>query len=214
MNHHTHSDGPAATLQRRGRWRRSGAAALALVAGALVLSPTAHAANQYRVEITNLASGLRADVMWAKTNPGQGVFLWPNNSSASQEFDLLDDRNGYFQIRARHSRLCLRLDPRGGAYTNGTPVIQDVCRPGRQSAEWRRGWVGHAPECDGEVCSSTGVQFPVLVNRFTRKCLDTRNPASRPPRAQAVLQQWTCIRYANDWNAGNQLWRFGNESYL
>ena len=88
-----------------------------------------------------------------------------------------------------------------------------MCRNGRQSAEWRRAWASLAPECDGNVCSTPGVQYPVLINHLTRKCLDARNPSPRPPRAQAVLQQWTCIRYANDWNAGNQLWRFGNESY-
>ena len=36
----------------------------------------------------------------------------------------------------------------------------------------------------------------------------------RAATAQAVLQQWDCIRWTTDWNAGNQLWRIGNEGYL
>lgn len=44
-----------------------------VIAAAVVLAQTsgAHAANQYRVEITNLRSGLKADVMWASTQPYQ-----------------------------------------------------------------------------------------------------------------------------------------------
>ena len=100
--------------------------ATAIVAAAVLAAPTpaADAANRYRVEITNLRSGLKADVMWASKQPFQGVFLWPNNTSASQEFDLLDSGDGYFRIRARHSGQCLMLDWRGGTYANGTPVIQ------------------------------------------------------------------------------------------
>ena len=53
----------------------------------------------------------------------------------------------------------------------------------------------------------------MLINRATGRCLDAHNPAGGHPPAQAVLQQWDCIRYASDWNAGNQLWRIGNEYY-
>jgi hypothetical protein len=51
----------------------------------------------------------------------------------------------------------------------------------------------------------------VLVNRRTRKCLDADNPAGGKPRTQAILQQWTCIRTSDDWNAGNQLFQIGKE---
>ena len=197
---------------------RSSVGASLLAAGLVTLASwpaVAPAADRYRVEISNLRSGLRADVMWASQQAGRGVFLWPNNTSASQEFDLLDSGNGYFRIRARHSRQCLILDWRQGRYTNGTPVVQHPdCRKGYAPGEWRRGWVGFAPECDGDTCSTTGTEYPVLVNRRTGKCLDARNPTTKAPRAQAVLQQWRCIRYADDWNAANQLWRFGNERYL
>ena len=54
----------------------------------------------------------------------------------------------------------------------------------------------------------------VLVNRRSGRCLDAANPSSAAPPRQAVLQQWRCIHYADDWNAGNQLWRIGNENYL
>jgi hypothetical protein len=194
---------------------RAALLAASAITAALLVASAASAANTYRVELTNLRSGLRADVMWASTQPFQGVFLWPNNTSASQEFDLLDSGNGYFRIRARHSGQCLMLDWRGGSYRNGTPVIQyPACAAGYAPAEWRRGWVSPRQSCSGGVCTTTGVQYPVLINRATGKCLDAANPAGGSPHAQAVLQQWDCIRSSDDWNAGNQLWRVGNESYL
>jgi hypothetical protein len=187
-----------------------------LIAVALTLLPSAaQGADRYRLDISNLRSGLMMDVMWASRDPFQGVFLWPNNTSASQEFDLLDSGGGYFRIRARHSGQCLMLDWRGGTYTNGTRVIQyPHCSPGYSAAEWRRGWVRPAPRCDGDICSITGTEFPVLVNRRTGRCLDAHNPPGGAPPARAVLQQWSCIRTSDDWNAGNQLWRFGDEGYL
>jgi len=188
-------------------------AAAALMAAAVI--PAAGSANTYRTEITNLRSGLKADVMWASTQPFAGVFLWPNNSSASQEFDLLDTDGGYFQIRARHSGLCLMLDWRGGSYRNGTPVIQYRCQAATYlPSQWRRGWVGTRPSCDGTTCTSTSATYPVLINRRTGRCLDAGNSAGGAPPSRALLQQWDGIRSADDWNAGNQLWRIGNEKYL
>ena len=123
----------------------------------LASASAAQAASTYRVEITNIRSGLKADVMWASTAPYQGVFLWPNNTSASQEFDLLDSGGGYFRIRARHSGQCLMLDWRGGSYMNGTRVIQyPHCNAGYSPAEWRRGWVSTAPGLHGTTAVPPG----------------------------------------------------------
>ncbi|HYF28108.1 MAG TPA: RICIN domain-containing protein [Baekduia sp.] len=174
----------------------------------------AQAADRYDVRISNLRTGLNADVMWASQSAYQGVFLWPNNSSASQRFDLLDSGNGYFRIRARHSGQCLMLDWRQGNH-NGTRVMQyPHCSAGYGPSEWKRGWVSTANQCDGNICSTTGTTYPVLINRHTGRCLDAHNPSGTRPPAQAVLQQWDCIRSADQWNADNQLWRFGNEAYL
>lgn len=190
---------------------RAALVATALASAAAMCSSTAAlAADQYRVELTNLRSGLKADVIWASQAAYQGVFLWPNNTSASQEFDLLDSGNGYFRIRARHSGQCLMLDWRSGYYTNGTRVIQyPYCASGYAPAEWRKGWVGSGNQCSGAVCSTTGTSYPVLINRATGRCLDADNGAGGSPRAQALLQQWDCIRTFNDWNAGNQLFGTG-----
>jgi hypothetical protein len=186
-----------------------------LALAALVLSPAvAGAADRHRVEISNLRSGLRADVMWASTNPGQMVFLWPDTRSRSQEFDLLDVGGGHFLIRARHSRQCLGLDRRPQLVGNGTAITQERCNRSWRSSHWRRGWVGEPQQCEGDVCSSSSLALPILINRYTGKCLDARGLPPHAPRKEAVLQIWTCIRYATDANAGNQLWRFGNEAYL
>ena len=188
--------------------------AVALATSIAALTATTAQADTYDVRITNIRSGLHADVMWGSTADYQGVFLWPTNTSASQKYDLLDSGSGYFRIRARHSGKCLMLDWRQGNYT-GTKIIQyNYCSAGYSPAEWRRGWVSYPPQCSGNVCSSTGTQYPILINRFSGRCLDANNGSSAPPPAQAVLQQWDCIRWASDWNAGNQLWKIGNVGYL
>jgi hypothetical protein len=161
------------------------------------------------VEITNSSSRLEVDVMWASTAPYQGVFLWPENTSRSQEFDLLRSSDGYFRIRARHSQQCLMLDARQSTYRNGTPVIQHP-KCDRKSAEWRVRTVGDKTRCDGDTCTSTSGIYPTLQNRYTNRCLDATNPSGGRPPGRAVLQQWTCIRTADDWNAGNQLFSIRN----
>ena len=162
--------------------------ATALAIAALAL-PTAgaQAADRYKVEIVNAASNLRVDVMWGSTVDFNGAFLWPNNYSASQEFDLLDSNTGFFRIRARHSGKCLMLDWRQGVYVNGTKVIQyPYCSAGYAPAEW-------------------GItEGGMLKNRATGRCLDADNANGGAPRAQSVIQQWECVHTYGAWNYGNQ----------
>lgn len=217
-------------------WRRSGAMPhqlrpalsrkraragllVAAVASAALIPSSAAVASQLPgfsfdrpVEITNSSSRLKADVMWASTARYQGIFLWRNNTSASQEFDLLKTSGGYFQIRARHSGQCLMLDPRQSIWRNGTLVVQSpAC--GRRSAEWRVRIVGDKIRCDpdGKTCTLTSAVYSTLQNRYTtNKCLDAANSRGGRPPQHAVLQQWTCIKTADDWNAGNQLFSIRN----
>jgi len=205
---------PASKRPRR-RGRAAAAIAIAIAAAVLTLPAAPAHADTYDTRISNLRSGLPADVMWASTSPYQGVFLWPTNDSASQKFDILDSGGGYFRIRARHSGQCLMLDWRQGNH-NGTRIMQyPYCDAGYSPGEWRRGWVSEQPVCDGDnICYQSSIQYPILINRFSGRCVDAANPSSNPPRAQAALQQWDCIRSASDWNAGNQFWRLGNEKYL
>jgi Ricin-type beta-trefoil lectin domain-like len=195
---------------------------VAAVACAALAVPATGAASQIPgfdpnrpVEITNQYSGLKADVMWASQNAFQGAFLWRNNASASQEFDMLPSGGGYYRIRARHSGQCLMLDWRSGRTGNGTAVIQyPACDAGYAPAEWRVGTVGNASQCwienGEELCSSTSAVYPILINRHSGRCLDAHNPSGGRPGEQAVLQQWTCIRTADDWNTGNQLFSIRN----
>ena len=178
---------------------------LTAVVTALVVPATAASADTTRVEITNSYSGLKADVMWASTSPYQGVFLWPNNASTSQEFNLLDSGGGYFRIQARHSGQCLMIDWRSGSYINGTPVIQyPYCTPGYTPAEWSKRYLS-GTRCSGNICT-TGIDEMVLVNRRTGRCLDAANGAGGRPPVQAVLQQWDCVSSTSAWNIGNQAW--------
>jgi hypothetical protein len=173
-------------------------AALALLVGGGATAGTA------RVELVNVATNLRADVMWASPQDGQGVFLWRNNTSASQEFDLIPMGGGYFQIRARHSGKCLRFED-VPVYRNGTRIAQFPCPgPSRLSAQWS--FVDMDPPCaDNALCIDIG--WRVVKNRYTGKCIDTANPSGKRPPEQAVLQQWTCITSTRAWNADNQIWK-------
>ena len=159
------------------------------------------------VEVTNTSTGLRADVMWAGTASYTGVFLWPDNASRSQEFDAIRAGDA-FQLRARHSRLCLALDSRERTFRNGTAVVQRPCGPA--SSYWRVRTVGNRVTCDGDSCTTSSAVYPTLQNLYTRKCLDARNPAGGNPPSRAVLQQWTCIGTADDWNARNQMFSVAN----
>ena len=203
-----------ALLSRRAR----SALLVAAVASAALMIPSSPAvASQIPgfsynrpVEITNSFSGLRADVMWASTASYTGVFLWSNNASRSQEFDALDAGGGSFRLRARHSGLCLALDAHERTYRNGTPVIQRRCNPDLRSSYWRVRTVGDSVRCDGDTCTTTSAVHPTLQNRYTGKCLDARNSRGGRPPGRAVLQQWSCIGTADDWNAGNQLFSVRN----
>ncbi|MEY2514790.1 MAG: hypothetical protein QOJ89_2148 [bacterium] len=213
-----HPKDPRRTLYRRraGAGRKPMALVGAVAAAALLIPSSSAVASQIvgfsfdrPVDITNSYSGLKADVMWASSAPYQGVFLWPNNTSRSQEFDAIRTTDGYFRLRARHSGQCLMLDSRQSTYGNGTLVVQlPYC--GRKSAEWRVRTVGDPVSCDGDVCTSTSGVYPTLQNRYTGRCLDAANSRGGRPPAQAVLQQWTCIGNAGVWNAGNQMFSVRN----
>lgn len=179
---------------------------LAVTVLCALLVPGAAYANTNRVELVNVATKLRADVMWASTQDGQNVFLWVNNTSASQLFDLINMGDGYFQIRARHSSKCLMLTKNQGTVGNGTRIAQYPCTPRNyKSAQWR--FEPMNPPCaDNALCLDSG--WKIIKNRYLpKKCLDTANPAGTKPPQQAVLQLWTCISRTTAWNADNQIWK-------
>jgi len=171
-----------------------------------LLVPGAAYANTNRVELVNVATRLRADVMWASQQDGQNVFLWVNNTSASQLFDLINMDGTYFQIRARHSGKCLMVDRTQPNVGNGRRIAQYPCTPASyKSAQWR--FDDMNPRCaDNALCLDLG--WRIIRNRnFIGKCLDTANPAGKKPPQQAVLQLWTCISRTTAWNADNQIWK-------
>jgi hypothetical protein len=184
--------------------------AVGLAAVAVSSAPVAPAYAD-GVEIVSVASGLRVDVMWASTSAFQGAFLWPDNASASQEFYLIPNTTGYYHIVARHSGQCLMLDWREGVPKNGTRVIQfpaASCGGGAEylPSDWLLGFVFDNCNPAWQDCQLT--QRQIIVNRYTKKCLDAGNSAGGAPGQGAVLQQWDCISSIHQWNAGNQLWTF------
>lgn len=192
-------------LGTAGKRMALGAGLLMALVGFVPTAGPASAADLTKVEIVNVASGLRADVMWGSTAQGAGVFLWADNTSAAQELDLLDSGNGYFRIRARHSGQCLMLDNVGSPNANGTKIIQyDYCNPGYARSEWstrrictyKTTWPNQTPTCYSSV--------DLIVNRATGRCLDAKNSTSSAPAQEAVLQQWDCLQTGKEWNYRNQ----------
>ncbi|WP_170286520.1 RICIN domain-containing protein [Micromonospora olivasterospora] len=172
-----------------------------MAASLTVIAPTPAYAATPIVEIVNYNSGLRADVMWASTSPLTGVFLWPNNSSPSQEFEMLDSGGGFFRLKARHSGQCLMLDWRVGTQ-NGTPIIQDpYCDAGYRRAEWYRQYIT-PPQ---PPCYCFPATYMIIRNRSTGRCLDAASGTGQPGQ-QAILQQWDCIVSGTEWNRWNQVW--------
>ncbi|MFJ4849624.1 MULTISPECIES: RICIN domain-containing protein [unclassified Streptomyces] len=189
------------TGRRRSRLTPAALAAAVVFAVFAALAPTpAQAAEPTRYELVNSRTGLRADVIGASADPFTGAFLWPDNASASQEYELLDSGSGYFRIKARHSGQCLMLDWRSGSYVNGTRVIQyPYCDAGYAPGEWTIAWA--KPSCTGQCFPSV----MLLKNRATGRCLDAEGPSGTPGQ-QALLQQWDCISRDDHWNTANQSW--------
>ncbi len=156
----------------------------------------------------NGTNGPRVDVMWASQAPTAGAFLWPDNASLSQEFNLLSDGNGFYRIQARHSGQCLILDWRSATYTNGSRILQyPNCRADYLPGQWTTKWIWRPNGCTGQ-CFVKGTWYALIKNERTGKCLDAANGAGGQPPVQAVLQQWDCITSPFAWNAWNQMWTF------
>lgn len=216
----THAKGERSMLSHRARTRArtgrpSGPVRVALILASVLsflsvgLAGAAPASADSGVEIVNGASGLRADVMWASTNRGQGVFLWPDNTSKSQQFDLIGvgDGTGDYTIRAQHSGQCLWLGYWISGWGNGSGVVQYPCNVHYSASRWHTDYVYYkAPPCSW--CFNGSGWRAILRNRASGKCLDAANPNyPSAPRQQARLQQWDCVTSGNAANIGNQWWK-------
>jgi hypothetical protein len=175
---------------------------------AAVLAQTSAAAKVKTVPIINVYSHLPVDIVPggfdASTKPYAKAFLSKN---PAPEFDLIYSAGGdtkAFKIRVPRSGLCLMLDFRA-PYRNGTRVIQYKCDV-KFSSKWWYAKRVIAPAPPGERQSDYPYMLK-LVNSATGKCLDADNGAGGAPPFRAVLQQWDCFTYSDDWNIGNQLWR-------
>jgi hypothetical protein len=186
---------------------------------AAVLAQSSAAARVETVPIINVYSHRPVDIMPGgnngSTRPYANAFLWKNaycntdHGLPCQEYDLIYSAGGNtdaFKIRVRRSGLCLMLDFRA-PYRNGTRVIQYNCNATKIRSRWWYAKRVKAPAPPGERQSDYPYML-LVVNNHTGKCLDADNGAGGAPPKGSVLQQWDCISYSDDWNVGNQLWRF------
>jgi Ricin-type beta-trefoil lectin domain-like len=182
-----------------------GTLAVAAATTGAVFAPAPAYANTPRVEIVNVSTGLRADVIGASKADGQNVFLWPNNTSASQEFDLVNMGGGFFQLRARHSFKCLMLDQTQPGVGDGRRLAQYPCTDASyRSAQWSfQDMNGGCP--DTALCTDLGRR--IIKNRYSGRCIDAANASGKKPPRESYLQTWTCITSTSAWNADNQIWK-------
>jgi hypothetical protein len=184
-----------------------------------VLAETSAAARVKTVSIINVYSHHPVDIVPGgrngSTRPYANAFLWKNahcppaSGLPCQEYDLIysANGNGLFKIRVRRSELCLMLDFRDLPYRNGTRVIQYNCNATKVRSRWWYVERVKMPAPPGERQSDYPYML-LLVNNATGDCLDADNGAGGAPPRGAVLQNWECFSYSDDWNVGNQLWRF------
>jgi hypothetical protein len=171
---------------------------------------TSAAAKVKTVPIINVYSHLPVDIVPgsfdASTKPYAKAFLSKN---PAKDFDLIYDAGGNtkaFKIRVLKSGLCLMLDFRVPYYTNGTRVIQYNCDAKIRSKWWIAKRIVGIDAPPGE--NPSGYRYMLIfVNDYTGKCLDADNGEGGAPPFRALLQQWDCFEYSDDWNVGNQLWR-------
>ncbi|MFG2987628.1 hypothetical protein ACGFYQ_41765 [Streptomyces sp. NPDC048258] len=138
--------------------------------------------------LTNHYSGLDASILGHCDNQpcinGKGLALLRETGNI---FVMVDVPGGS-QIRW-FGDWCLEADSK----ENGTPVVLHKCDNGRVG-QWWTPQISYSPRIDD------GYQ---LVNAWSGRCLDARNPDwRRAPQPGTVLQIWDC----HDWSRANQIW--------
>lgn len=155
--------------------------------------------------ISNISSGLVAEVMNHNTYSNAQVALWRNyqgeadNSSEqwsivpqnSEQFPTPDE-DQWFLLQNRHSGLCLYTY----GYQNDAPVVQHTCG-GEPQMQWR--WRRRG--------SHVVLENIYALNVGQQRCLDASNSlAPTPPIEGAALVAHPCIANGHAWNTVNQQW--------
>jgi len=78
-------------------------------------------------QITNVNAGLALQVADASPAEGAALQLWQASKAENQRFELVRVGDGYYQLVATHSGLCVAVE--GGAKENGTAIVQQACDP-------------------------------------------------------------------------------------
>jgi hypothetical protein len=144
----------------RGRLAWAAAAALALAASLLLISPQAHAAptpGTYYV-IESAHSGHVLDINGASTQTGAALIQWNRTNANNQQFRFIDAGGGYWRIQARHSGHV--LDVYQHNTDNGADIVQWTDLNGTNQ-QW-----SIREHADGTVS---------FINRLSGKALDLWN---------------------------------------
>jgi len=124
------------------------------------------------VRIRNRHSNLCLDDYNFVTTPGAEVRQWTCNTLDVQQWYLIPNADGYYQISNRHSGLC--LDDKDWATAVGSPVQQYTCN-NLAVQQWQ---------------VTTGTDgYATLKNRHSGLCLDNKDWATA---AGSPVQQYTC----------------------
>jgi hypothetical protein len=101
---------------------------------------------------------------------------WCDQNGLHMQWTAVPTTDGYVQLKVAHTGQCLEVS--GGAYTDGTQVVQYPCTANRPQQQWQfiyKSW-------------SNGQYFYEVVARHSGKCLD---------KSGWNVVQWNC--HGGDW---------------
>lgn len=123
-------------------------------------------ASEVTTRLRSNHSGLCVNIRGASQSSGVVAIQWPCGTDSNETFAVRNVADGYVQLVAQHSNLCLAQD---SAVSSGAGVVQLACNSGN-TAQW-------------SLVGST------IRNRASGACLDVPNNST----AQDIpLITWTC----------------------
>jgi signal transduction histidine kinase len=96
-----------------------------------MLVPTEHGDH---FKMVSWMSGKSASIAFDSSLPGAQLWTWDYNNDSSQQFDLIDTGNGWFEFKNVRSQLVLEV---AGGSTADNAVIQQNIDTGASSQMWR-----------------------------------------------------------------------------
>ncbi|MEU9305481.1 RICIN domain-containing protein [Streptomyces sp. NPDC048269] len=169
--------------------RKHGLLLAALITSSVFVAPSPAQASSATLLVNN-ASGLDGTISGCQSPTcmnGKGLTL----TRTGNTFEFVGVPGGGYHIRSYYwENKCLDVWGTG----NGEPVVMYDCRSDT-SQTWTP-WINYKNPASDNTW--------IIVNKWSGKCLDARNPAiNKAPPSGAVLQMWDCneaFRFNQRWD--------------